>query len=161
MSKKIIVALVIIVVIIMVAYLLFLLLTQTKPEAVNETGKITEPKAAATTPQITQAKPDQLPENFPKTIPLNGKEKITQAYDANYAGTAQSQTATQSSVIFKSDKSMTENYAFYTQWAKDNGYEIINQANQENLKFVYLRKDSEDINITIIPDSVNISYAKF
>ena len=98
-----------------------------------------EEKPAGTkisTPQITQAAEGQLPEGFPADLPLNGKTKINRSYATTYPDS----TAKQSTMVFESSKTLQQNYDFYTKWANDNGWQIINKADQDNLKFVYLRK---------------------
>ena len=111
----------------------------------------------ANTPTIKQAEAGQLPEGFPADLPLNGKTAISQSSSVAYPNSK----AKQSTVVFTSAKTMKENYGYYTQWASDNGYTIINKADESNFKFVYLRKGNEDINVTITKDAVNISYVSF
>ena len=114
-------------------------------------------KTIISTPQITQAPLNELSQNFPQNIPLNSKEKIEQSYDANYPNA----TAKQSTIVFLSAQTPEQNFNFYKKWGQDNGYEIVNQTDGENLKSLYLRKNNEDINIAIVNDSINISYVRF
>lgn len=162
-SKKIIIILAIIIAAATGGYFLFIFLTLTKPTAVKQAAENgIEQKLATVTPQIIRSAPDRLPESFPENLPLYGKEKIIDSYNASYQVPGKNQAAKQASVVFKSSKSMKENYDYYANWAKENGWNIVNKADNEMLKFVYLRKNNnEDINITITKDKVSISYTKF
>lgn len=161
-TKKITAVFIAVIVLALALGLYFLLLTSTWPKAVNRAGKTVEPKPAAAAPQITEAAAGQLPQGLPPTLPLYGQGKIIKSYDASYADSAK-----QAAVVFQSDKSMKASYDYYVKWAKDNGWQIINQADGETLKFVYLRKNGQDINLTITkgPDQakvkISVSYTKF
>ena len=120
------------------------------------------------TPQITKIPEDKLqkemPVGFPKEIPLNGKTKVIESYDAAYA---QNQNIKQATINFESSKSIKENYDFYSKWAKDNKWEI-KDSKQENPMSLYGQKNQTILNITIIPKTspntkseVNITYGEF
>jgi len=120
------------------------------------------------TPQIARVSANNLqkemPANFPKEIPLNGKIKVIESYSAAYPNS----TTKQSTISFQSSKTSKENYDFYSKWAKDNKWEIKNSLKQENLMSLYLQKNQTVLNITINPKTssnakseVNVTYAEF
>ena len=143
------------------AFVLFLMIIL----AINLPSKV-PPKeekpagAKISTPQITQAAEGQLPEGFPASVPLNGKKKIIQAQTAIIPADSVIPERSILTVLFDSSKTPKQNYDFYTKWAKDNGWEIISQSEEEALSSLYLRKGTEDINIAITDTSISLSYIK-
>ena len=118
------------------------------------------------TPQVTKVSEDKLqkemPLGFPKDIPLNGKVKIIESYNAAYA---QNQNIKQSTINFESKNTSKENYDFYSKWSKDNKWKVSSNSKQENLMSLYLQKNQTTLNITIIPKTssntkseVNVTY---
>ncbi|MDO8523032.1 MAG: hypothetical protein Q7S12_01955 [bacterium] len=94
---------------------------------------------------------------FPEDIPLNSKTKVVQSYSATYPGFSALQVTT----VFASSVSVQESYDFYKNWALANGWQVINSYAGGSIFSLYLRKGTEDINITINKDSetsVSISY---
>ena len=97
----------------------------------------------------------ELPINFPKEIPLNGKTKVLESYSATYPNL----TAKQSTISFQSSKTPKENYDFYDKWAKDNEWKTLNSSQQENLMSLYFQKNQTTLNI-VINNKINITYAE-
>ena len=125
------------------------------------------PKPLAT-PEVARVSADnlqkELPQDFPKDIPLNGKVKIIESYSMTYLNS----TAKQSTISFESSKSIKENYDFYTKWTKDNEWGVANSPKQDNLASLYGQKNQATLNIVIIPkisgkikSEVNITYGGF
>lgn len=183
-SQRIIIAFAIIAVLVLGLYSLFLFLAPSKLVTVKQAAEQVKPSqpgksvspavkqrpatsTRAIAPQIKAAPRGELPQNFPKSLPLYGQEKIQESYEADYAGAAAGQAARQVSVVFFSDKSMKDNYDYYTKWSADNGWQIANKTETETLKFIYLKKGGEDVNITIMPAAaktkakVSLSYVKY
>jgi len=97
-------------------------------------------------PNITQAPPKEVAGGFPKNLTLNSKTAITGSYSATYPNSP----AKQATVEFISSKSPEANFDFYTKWAKDNGWDVVNSSNNgDSISFLYFKKASEQINITI------------
>jgi hypothetical protein len=86
---------------------------------------------------------DRFPTDFPSDIPVEKDAKFTQSYILDYPGQKQL------SIVFPSVKTVKENYALYTDYAKKEGWTIINTEDQENLSFLYATKENMDINVTI------------
>ena len=104
--------------------------------------------------KIIEAEAHKVSVNFPNYIKLNGEAHITQSYEAEYPNSS----AKQATVVFRSSKSPKTNYDFYSKWAVDNGWQILNSINEGSILSLYLRKGVEDINITFHGEAVNISY---
>ena len=112
-------------------------------------------------PTIVRANPKEVVKGFPETLILNSKTEIVGSYSATYPGSS----AAQFTVEFISSKNPEVNYNFYTKWATDNGWQIINSSQDDFISSLYLKKTVEAINITIRPSvkttegsSIVISY---
>lgn len=103
---------------------------------------------------IEKSPSGSIPESFPKDIALSGKRGENDAYTLDYHELG----AKQSTVNFISFKSPVVNYEYYEKWAIDNGWQIINKVSFGEILGLYLRKGTEDINITIHGNEVNLSY---
>lgn len=98
-----------------------------------------------TVPTIVRANPKEVAEGFPKELVLNSKIEIVGSYSATYPGSS----AVQFTVEFISSKNPEANYDFYTKWATDNKWQIINSSQGDLISSLYLKKAAEAINITI------------
>ena len=126
-----------VVIILIFAYIFFIGSTLEKPQSKLDN---------IVTPNITEAPPQEIAEGFPKDLPLNSKISITQSYEATYPNSS----AEHATVEFISSKSAEVNYNFYLKWAKNNGWDVINSSDNGGfVSFLYFRKVSEQINITI------------
>lgn len=101
------------------------------------------------TPQINRADPEKITEGFPKGLVLNSKIEIVGSYSATYPNSS----AQQATVEFVSSKSSGANFTFYTKWAKDNGWNIVNLSEDDLISTLYFKKVAEKINITIQPSA--------
>lgn len=96
-------------------------------------------------PNITRALPAEIAEGFPKSLPLNSKTEIAESYSATYPNSP----AKQATVEFVSSKNQKTNVDYYTKWAKDNGWNIVNSSSSHSISFLYFKKAQEQISITI------------
>lgn len=96
-------------------------------------------------PDIVRANPKEVVKGFPEKLVLNSKTEIVGSYSATYPGSS----AAQFTVEFVSSKNPKVNYDFYTKWATDNGWQIINSSQSDLISSLYLKKAAEAINITI------------
>lgn len=107
--------------------------------------KLPNPQNNIVAPKITRALPAEIAEGFPKNLALNSKIEITESYSATYPNSS----AKQATVEFISSKTPNANKNFYIQWAKDNGWDIVNSSEGDSISFLYFKKGFEQINITI------------
>lgn len=116
----------------------------TPPQPVTQTEQISpipqEPKKTDFSTSI--------PTDFPTDIPLEKGIKIEQSYSLNY--TDQKQLT----VVFPSTKTVKENYTLYTDFLKEQEWNISNKYESEDISSLYGMKEYSEINITI---SNNIS----
>ncbi|MDO8569535.1 MAG: hypothetical protein Q7R89_02030 [bacterium] len=96
-------------------------------------------------PIIVRANPKEVVEEFPETLVLNSKVEIIGSYSATYPDSSAKQTT----VEFISSKNPEVNFDFYTKWAEDNEWQIINSSQSDLISSLYLKKAIEAINITI------------
>lgn len=158
------ISVVVLVVLIVLAGLFYIILSRTgqNQRPLEKTAGENKPELKKSEPVITRAAEKTLPDGFLKEIPLGEEIKITESYSAVYPNS----TAKQATISFASEKTLKENYEFYKKWAEENKWQIANQENSAALKFLYLKKDGQDINITITEGldkskaKVSISYTK-
>ncbi len=105
-------------------------------------------------PAIERSASGKIADDFPSDIPLNDKTKIIESFKATYPNSR----VLQSSVTFSSKKSEDANFLYYLKWAKDNSWEIVNLSDKP--AFLYLRKGSEELNISFNTGVVTISHIK-
>lgn len=104
-------------------------------------------------PIVSDADLNNLPKVISELQVQNGA-KIKNAYSATYPDS----TAQQVTAVFSTTSKSAESYDVYLKWAKDNGWKVVNSSESPNLSSLYLRKGSEDINITIDGYLISISY---
>lgn len=129
-----------------------ILLTKGNIGEKNNTDNPQSPSNNIVTPKIIRAYPEKVAEGFPKNLALNSKTEITGSYSATYPNSS----VEQATVEFISSKSSEANLDFYTKWAEDNGWDIVNSSKSDLISSLYLKKVSEQINI-IIRSSVKIA----
>ena len=112
-------------------------------------------------PVISEKGESEIMQSLPEGLVLNAKTALIQSYGASYPESNVKQTT----VVFESSKSAKENYDFYSKWARDNKWEAVNKSEEGGARFLYLRKENEDMNMVIISgdkgSEATISHAKF
>lgn len=102
-------------------------------------------------PDIVRADPKKVADGFPKELALNSKIEIIGSYSASYPNSSAKQTT----VEFISSQNPEDNFNFYTKWAEDGGWQVINSSKSDLISSLYLKKTLEAINITIRPTTKN------
>lgn len=92
----------------------------------------------------------KLPEKFPSNIPLEADAKILQNYNS-VTPEGQFQATRQ----FETKKSLAENYAFYTDFLKKNGWEIKATTDDATYKMVMGSLLKKAIQVTIEENKIN------
>ena len=93
--------------------------------------------------------PKDLPEKFPKELPLEAgatvlvNNNITSDI-GHFSGTRR----------FKSKKSLSENFDLYKNFFEKNGWEILNTVDTENLKIINAKKDGTTTRVDINRNTV-------
>lgn len=91
-------------------------------------------------PQINIAKSelpvDQVPQLFPKDVPIEKGAKITQNYNATSPDGRFQATRT-----FETKKDLSESFKIYEDYFKKNGWEVQASLDQENYKMLYAYKN--------------------
>lgn len=94
---------------------------------------------------------DRFPTDFPADIPVEKEFKLTQSYTLDYPDQKQL------SIVFPSMKTVKENFAFYSDYVKKEGWTIVNQEEGDSLSFLYATKEGMEMNITITETDPNAS----
>ena len=105
---------------------------------------------------VTNVPNNQLPDRFPKDIPLEAGAAVVTNFNAiNSAGMFQA------SRTFISSKSMSANFSLYQNWLKTNGWSVTLAQNDKanNRYFVMATKGGDSLNILIrmLNDKVVVS----
>lgn len=102
-------------------------------------------------PDIVRAEPKKVADGFPKELALNSKIEIIGSYSASYPNSSAKQTT----VEFISSQNPEDNFNFYTKWAENGGWQVINSSKSDLISSLYFKKTLEAINITIRPTTKN------
>lgn len=94
------------------------------------------------------------PTDFPTDIPIEKGVTPTQSYTLDYPGEKQL------SIVFPSMKTVKENYALYSGYAKKEGWMVVNTEEKDSLSFLYATKENTDMNVTIMEESTSTSFTK-
>ncbi|GEM_PF-2362362 len=97
--------------------------------------------------------PSTIPQEFPKTIPLEQGGAVLQNYNASVGGIKE-----QSTRVFVTQKSLDENQAMYARFFKDNGWTIVNTIVGKTYRILSATKNGE--RIVVIVDENTISKQK-
>lgn len=89
------------------------------------------------------------PPDFPANIPVESDAKINQSYSLDYTGQKQL------TIVFLSAKTVEENHSLYTDFLKNQNWDISNTYSTSSLSSLYGTKENYDINVTISKDSSN------
>lgn len=84
-----------------------------------------------------------FPTDFPADIPVEKEFKLTQSYILDYP------EQKQLSIVFPSAKTVKENSALYSDYVEKNGWTVVNKDERDNLSFLYVTKESMEMNVTI------------
>ena len=102
-------------------------------------------------PAIQPTPVGQLPDGFPAEFTLIGQTEIVQAYRSLNAD----RPGTSGTVVFISDKSVSEVVKFYEQWLSDHGYQPkLNLA--KNANAVFASKSGDSFTISAFPNSTGV-----
>lgn len=85
----------------------------------------------------------KLPDRFPTDIPIESGAKITQNYNARTP-----EGKFQATRTFVTEKSLTENIEFYTDFLNKDGWKTNLSVDQVNFKMISGSKEREKINIS-------------
>jgi hypothetical protein len=94
---------------------------------------------------------NNIPTEFPAELSVEKDAKIEQSYELNYGDQKQF------SIVFISNKSVGENFIFYSKLLSEKGWDIVNKNENEKAASFYAIKDKDNINITINKDDVENS----
>lgn len=110
---------------------------------------------AANIPQAVEAPEAKISEKFLTEIPHYGQTEKIEAYTLKYPNSNQLQDVYR----FYSLKTMAENLAYYTGWAKENGWTVVNTVKEKEALSLYLAKDGEILVMKTIKnnDKVKVS----
>lgn len=92
---------------------------------------------------------NQLPTRFPSDFPIESGAEIKSNYNA------ENETSIQATRLFVSKKTAAENFKLYSDYLKNNGWNIITTLDQEALKVIAASKGSDKLDITINLNSVS------
>lgn len=93
--------------------------------------------------------PKELPEKFPKELPLEAGATVIVNNNissdvGHFSGTRR----------FESKKSLSENFDLYKNFFEKNGWEILNTVDTENLKIINAKKDGTTTRVDINRNTV-------
>jgi len=91
------------------------------------------------------------PPDFPINIPIEKGSKFEQSYATYYP------EQKQLTIVFRSTKTVKENYTLYADFLKKENWVISNKNESDGVSFLYGTKGSNDINVTISSDISTIS----
>lgn len=142
----------------------WLIISKEKPKAAEvatnagqsqeQPEKVLSPEAA-NIPKITEAPEAKINEKLSKEIPRYGQTEKIEAYTLKYPNSNQLQDVYR----FYSSKTMAENLTYYTGWAKENGWAVVNTVKEKDALSLYLTKAGETLVMKTVKnnDKVKVS----
>ena len=106
--------------------------------------------------EVVQMRSDSSPQGFPSDLSLNAKIGKSNAYTVKYPESL----LEQGTVKFNTSVTEEENFKFYLEWARENNWTIVNSDEIKPVYSLYLKKSSEEINVTINGSVVTITHIK-
>lgn len=106
-----------------------------------ESNDIIQPASLTLSP-----KQGDLPEGFPRTIPLNESMSIIESNSFKYNPTGE---ITESTVLYQSKNNIKENTSFYDKWAKENKWQVVVNVGAGNKAVTQLSLSKENQSLTI------------
>lgn len=147
-SGRVILAIVLVIVAVAIVYFIWNSFGAVKPVAVE-------------TPVISPAG-NKLPEGFLSGLPIESGVEFKESYSTAYPT---DKTKVQRTVSYYSSKDMSQTFQLFLDYVQSNNWTIINKDEGLTLiKFLYARKDGNDLNLTFVQDQtvkkvlVTISY---
>lgn len=95
----------------------------------------------ANIPQVVETSEKKISEKLSQEIPHYEQTEKIQAHTLKYPNSTQ----TQDVYWFYSAKSMDENLAYYTDWAKKNEWTVVNTVKEKDVFSLYLTKAEETL----------------
>lgn len=95
--------------------------------------------------------PNQIPEGFPVSFPIEAGAEILQSYNS------ETENQTQATRKFVSKKTLKENFDFYKKYITDNDWTIVSESDDVLVKYLSSRKDSTSLSISMTADSLDAS----
>lgn len=95
--------------------------------------------------KITEKTPEENIADFPEGFPLEEEVSFGQSFKNVPVGTNDEQ----STLSYTSNLSLEENMKIFEDFFADNGFEIINQVNEENMTFYYTVKGGSSVSVTL------------
>ena len=135
---------IIVIVIVIVALLGLWALSKWQKSPLKNTNSTTEVQPTATNPvKVTNVESSQLPAQFPTDFPL---EKGAQVLKNDNSENAQAFEATRQ---FVSAKTLSENFKIYSDYLKQNKWEITGTSDTPNIKSLSAQKGSSSVTVSI------------
>ncbi len=92
----------------------------------------------------------KIPDKIPASFPFEAGALITQNYTV-----VTDDGRSQATRVFETKKTLAENYTFYENYFKQNGWTIVSTLDQPQLKSIAATKDKILAQVTITENSVN------
>ncbi|HMQ01744.1 MAG TPA: hypothetical protein PKD79_01595 [Candidatus Doudnabacteria bacterium] len=93
---------------------------------------------------------NMLPQGFPDNFPVESGAEVKENVILNVDNQGDQATRT-----FTSSQSMTANYTLYSNYLRNNGWEIMTQINEANYKMVLGKKGFQLLQVNINPSDVS------
>lgn len=114
----------------------------------RESKETSETKEFAVTKKEVPA--NEAPSGFPSEVPIEAGAKITQNYEADTTDGRHQATRT-----FESSRTVAQNYQTYLNFLTQNGWEVTNKLQTDNLASVFGKKDDAELSATISKNSIS------
>ena len=94
-----------------------------------------------------------LPPGFPASIPVTSSSSLTQSYSKEY-----SNKMYQTSVVSTSSKTVYENFSYYEEFLRTDGWKIITSQKDDNKSVLFGTKEGDHLEIIIRKNKIGITY---
>ncbi len=94
-----------------------------------------------------------LPPGFPASIPVTSSSSLTQSYSKEY-----SNKMYQTSRVSTSSKTVYENFSYYEEFLRTDGWKIITSQKDENKSILFGTKENDHLEVIIRRNKFGITY---
>lgn len=139
------------VLVVVLATSLFVIFKYNDKQAKNAQMRATFEAASLETKMTTYE--GVLPPGFPASIPVTSSSSLTQSYSKEY-----SNKMYQTSIVSTSSKTVYENFSYYEEFLRTDGWKIITSQKDENKSILFGTKENDHLEVIIRRNKFGITY---
>ena len=139
------------VLVVVLATSLFVIFKYNDKQAKNAQMRATFEAASLETKMTTYE--GVLPPGFPASIPVTSSSSLTQSYSKEY-----SNKMYQTSIVSTSSKTVYENFSYYEEFLRTDGWKIITSQKDENKSILFGTKENDHLEVIMRRNKFGITY---